>query len=64
MTPDAATLYRGDQVEEITEDGDPYLAETRHFLDCVQAGRQTDIPIRQGLDSLRLAHTIMEGAAL
>lgn len=59
VTPDSATIFNGGIAEEVVESGDCYLAETRHFLDCVRSSQPSGIPIRQGLESLQLIHTII-----
>ena len=41
---------------------DMFLAELRHFLECVRSGRESDIPVRAGAQSLRLALAARESA--
>jgi len=31
-----------------------FVAEMKHFLDCIAAGKPTELPLEDGLESLRI----------
>ena len=66
VTPDQASLLTtaGEEVvtEEITETVNPYLEETKHFLECVRNGSATEAPLSQGLASLKLVQAVIKSA--
>jgi len=43
-------------------DTDAYEAEVRHFFECARAGRQTDCPLSEGLEGLKLVLRLIESA--
>ena len=43
--------------------GSPVLADTTYFLDCLQSGCQSDVPVSMGLEAVRLMHGGYESAA-
>lgn len=61
-----ATLYTydGDEIHEehIVEDTDVYLAETEDFIRAIRVGGTTRIPIREGLNSVRLVSAVLDSA--
>jgi predicted dehydrogenase len=52
---DTATIHHGGAEEHITEENNPYQDQMRDFLAAVTAGRPSPVPIRAGLQSLRIA---------
>jgi predicted dehydrogenase len=56
----ASCSVRFDSPEEL---GDQmYVDELKHFLDCVQSGRQTDVPLSDGLRVLEVCKQVEEMA--
>jgi predicted dehydrogenase len=41
---------------------DPYVAEARHFIDCIRNDRKPDIPVEESLRSCELAFLCLESA--
>ncbi len=66
VTPDESTLYAHDgetvTEEKFREDADAYGAETDDFLHAIRTGGKTRSPARDGLNSLRMAHAVLESA--
>lgn len=63
---DQASIYKtaGEELltENITETVNPYLEETLHFVECIRKGCATDIPLSQGLASLKLVQAVIKSA--
>jgi predicted dehydrogenase len=63
---DTATFYRHDggkvESEKVTEDGDPFQAETQDFLRAVREGGTTRTPVQDGLVAVRLVSAVMESS--
>ena len=66
VTPDESTLFTHDgekvTAETFKEDADLYGAETDDFLRAIRTGGKTRSPARDGLNSLRLTHAVLESA--
>lgn len=45
-------VVKGDERETIQMSVDPFEAEDRHFIDCVKAGRDSEVPYVEGVKSL------------
>lgn len=60
VTPDSAKLYRSaDDIENFTEDEDPYLLESQDFIGAIRENRATTTPARTGLKAIQLIETIL-----
>ena len=47
---------------EADPSNDPYVAEARHFIECVRNGKKPDIPLQESLKSCELAFRCIESA--
>jgi UDP-N-acetylglucosamine 3-dehydrogenase len=47
---------------EADPSNDPYVAEARHFIDCIRENRKPDIPFEESLKSCELAFRCIESA--
>ncbi len=45
-------------------DEDGYVRELRHFVECVKDGREPDVPVSEGLRTMRVALAAVESAKL
>jgi len=64
VTPDSARLYRGaEEIETIIEDENPYLLESRDFIEAIRTGGPTLTPARAGLESIQLVEAVLADAS-
>lgn len=58
----SVVVVEGEKSEVLEVSTDPYTVQDRHFIDCVKAGRESEVPYIEGVKALEITLAAVESA--
>ncbi len=55
-------VVEGEKSEALEVSADPYTVQDRHFIDCVKAGRESEVPYLEGVKALEITLAAVKSA--